>query len=74
MRARQGIYDDEYTKAVSLAQPPLGVAGACVNPDDDSRRAAPTKRYELIAHSSTAPALKRAAVRRSSFLTSGTTG
>lgn len=70
------IYDDEYTKAVSLAQPPLGKLRALgVNPDDDKPSGSSDETLaELIAHSSTAPAPK--ASRRASIiiLTSGTTG
>ncbi|WP_044109381.1 long-chain-fatty-acid--CoA ligase FadD2 [Mycobacterium canetti] len=70
------IYDDEYTKAVSLAQPPLGKLRALgVNPDDDKPSGSTDETLaELIARSSTAPAPK--ASRRASIivLTSGTTG
>ena len=40
------IYDDEYTEAVSKAEPPLGKLRALgTNPDADEPRAAPTKRW-----------------------------
>jgi fatty-acyl-CoA synthase len=74
--ARLIIYDDEYTEAVRLADPPLGMLRALgVNPDAEAPSGSPHETLaELIARSSKAPAPK--ATKRSSIiiLTSGTTG
>ncbi len=83
--ARLIIYDDEYTVAVKLSDPPLGKLRALgTNPDAAASSASASGEQpsgstdetlaELIARSSTAPAPK--ATKRSSIviLTSGTTG
>jgi fatty-acyl-CoA synthase len=70
------IYDDEYTEAVALAQPPLGKLRALgTNPDADEPSGSTDETLaELIARSSSAPPPK--VTKRSSviILTSGTTG
>jgi fatty-acyl-CoA synthase len=70
------IYDDEYTKTVSRAEPPLGKLRALgTNPDADEPSGSTDETLaDLIARSSGAPAPK--ATRHSSIiiLTSGTTG
>ncbi|MBX9640051.1 MAG: long-chain-fatty-acid--CoA ligase FadD2, partial [Mycobacteriaceae bacterium] len=70
------IYDDEYTMAVSKAEPSLGKLRALgFNPDAAEQSGSTDETLaQLILHSSTAPAPK--AVKRASFiiLTSGTTG
>jgi len=67
------IYDDEYTAAVTLAEPALGKLRAFVSSDEPSGSTDETL-AELIARSSTDPAPK--ATKRSAIiiLTSGTTG
>jgi len=67
------IYDDEYTEAVTLAEPALGKLRAFVSDDEPSGSTDETL-AELIARSSTDPAPK--ATKRSAIiiLTSGTTG
>lgn len=74
--ARLIIYDDEYTEAVKLSEPPLGKLRALgANPDTGEPSGSTDETLaELIARSSTAPAPK--ATKRSSIviLTSGTTG
>jgi fatty-acyl-CoA synthase len=74
--ARLIIYDDEYTEAVKLSEPPLGKLRALGTNPDKSEPSGSTDETlaELIARSSTAPAPK--ATKRSSIviLTSGTTG
>jgi fatty-acyl-CoA synthase len=74
--ARLIIYDDEYTEAVSKAEPPLGKLRALgTNPDADQPSGSTDETLaDLIARSSSAPAPK--ATRHSSIiiLTSGTTG
>jgi acyl-CoA synthetase (AMP-forming)/AMP-acid ligase II len=74
--ARLIIYDDEYTEAVKLSDPPLGKLRALgTNPDKEEPSGSTDETLaELIARSSTAPAPK--ATKRSSIviLTSGTTG
>lgn len=54
------IYDDEYTKAVSKAEPPLGKLRALgTNPDKDEPSGSTDETLaDLIARSSTAPAPK----------------
>ncbi|BBZ79106.1 acyl-CoA synthetase [Mycolicibacterium anyangense] len=70
------IYDDEYTEAVALAQPPLGKLRALgTNPDADEPSGSTDETLaELIARSSSTPPPK--VTKRSSviILTSGTTG
>ncbi|MFY2861809.1 long-chain-fatty-acid--CoA ligase FadD2 [Mycobacterium sp. THU-M104] len=70
------IYDDEYTKAVSQAEPPLGKLRALgVNPDTaESSGSTDETLAELIARSSTAPAPKADKHASIIILTSGTTG
>lgn len=75
-RAKLIIYDDEYTAAVSAADPPLGKLRALgFNPDTDQPSGSTDESLaDLIARSSEAPppkANKRAAII---ILTSGTTG
>ena len=67
------IYDDEYTEAVTLAEPVLGKLRAFV-PGDEPSGSTDETLAELIARSSTDPAPK--ATKRSAMiiLTSGTTG
>ena len=70
------IYDDEYSEAVKLAEPPLGKLRALgTNPDAaDVSGSTDETLADLIARSSSAPAPK--VTKRSSIviLTSGTTG
>ncbi|EHB55661.1 o-succinylbenzoate--CoA ligase [Mycolicibacterium rhodesiae JS60] len=70
------IYDDEYTEAVKLAEPPLGKLRALgTNPDAaDSSGSTDETLADLIARTSSDPAPK--VTKRSSIviLTSGTTG
>ncbi|GAY17425.1 long-chain-fatty-acid--CoA ligase FadD2 [Mycobacterium sp. shizuoka-1] len=70
------IYDDEYSEAVKLADPPLGKLRALgTNPDAAEPSGSTDETLaDLIARSSTAPAPK--VTKRSSviILTSGTTG
>ncbi|KAA1251952.1 acyl-CoA synthetase [Mycobacterium simiae] len=70
------IYDDEYTKAVSKAEPPLGKLRALgVNPDSDEPSGSTDETLaELIARSSITPAPKAAKHPSIIILTSGTTG
>jgi len=70
------IYDDEYTKVVSLAEPPLGKLRALgVNPDSDEPSGSTDETLaELIARSSKAPAPKASRHASIIILTSGTTG
>jgi fatty-acyl-CoA synthase len=70
------IYDDEYTKAVSKAEPALGKLRALgVNPDsDDPSGSTDETLAELIARSSKAPAPKASKHASIIILTSGTTG
>lgn len=70
------IYDDEYTKAVGKAEPPLGKLRALgVNPDADEPTGSTDETLaELIARSSTAPAPKAGKHSSIIILTSGTTG
>ncbi|QEN12211.1 long-chain-fatty-acid--CoA ligase FadD2 [Mycolicibacterium sp. ELW1] len=70
------IYDDEYSEAVKLAEPPLGKLRALgTNPDADGPSGSTDETLaDVIKRSSSAPAPK--ATKRSSIiiLTSGTTG
>jgi fatty-acyl-CoA synthase len=70
------IYDDEYTKAVSKAEPELGKLRALgVNPDSDERSGSTDETLaELIERSSKEPAPKAAKHASIIILTSGTTG
>jgi fatty-acyl-CoA synthase len=70
------IYDDEYTKAVSKAEPALGKLRALgVNPDADGPSGSTDETLaELIARSSNAPAPKASKHASIIILTSGTTG
>jgi fatty-acyl-CoA synthase len=70
------IYDDEYTKAVSKAEPPLGKLRALgVNPDADEPSGSSDETLEeLIARSDKAPAPKASKHASIIILTSGTTG
>jgi fatty-acyl-CoA synthase len=70
------IYDDEYTKAVSKAEPELGKLRALgVNPDSDERSGSTDETLaELIERSSKEPAPKAAKRASIIILTSGTTG
>ncbi|KZS52050.1 acyl-CoA synthetase [Mycobacterium kansasii] len=70
------IYDDEYTKAVSKAEPPLGKLRALgTNPDKDQPSGSTDETLaDLIARSSTAPAPKAGKHASIIILTSGTTG
>ena len=70
------IYDDEYTKAVSTAEPALGKLRALgVNPDTDEPSGSTDETLaELIARSSKAPAPKASKHASIIILTSGTTG
>ena len=70
------IYDDEYTKAVSEAEPALGKLRALgVNPDADEPSGSTDETLaELIARSSKAPAPKASKHASIIILTSGTTG
>jgi len=70
------IYDDEYTKAVSKAEPPLGKLRALgTNPDADEPSGSTDETLaELIARSSKEPAPKASKHASIIILTSGTTG
>ncbi|SOJ52929.1 Long-chain-fatty-acid--CoA ligase [Mycobacterium simulans] len=70
------IYDDEYTDAVSKAEPKLGKLRALgVNPDADQPSGSTDETLaELIARSSSAPAPKASKHASIIILTSGTTG
>ena len=70
------IYDDEYTKAVSKAEPELGKLRALgVNPDADEPSGSDDETLaELIERSSKGPAPKAAKHASIIILTSGTTG
>ncbi|HWT49091.1 MAG TPA: AMP-binding protein, partial [Mycobacterium sp.] len=70
------IYDDEYTKAVSKAEPPLGKLRAFgVNPDADEPSGSTDETLaEMVARSSKAPAPKASKHASIIILTSGTTG
>jgi fatty-acyl-CoA synthase len=70
------IYDDEYTNAVSKAEPPLGKLRALgINPDTDEPSGSTDETLaELIARSSKAPAPKASKHGSIIILTSGTTG
>src|SRR5262249_52965774 len=74
--ARLIIYDDEYCKAVSKAEPELGKLRALgTNPDSDEPSGSTDEpRPELIARSSKAPAPKTTKNASIIILTSGTTG
>ncbi|CAM4382694.1 Long-chain-fatty-acid--CoA ligase [Mycobacterium basiliense] len=74
--ARLIIYDDEYTKAVSKAEPELGKLRALgVNPDADGPSGSTDETLaDLIARSSTSPAPKAGKHASIIILTSGTTG
>src|SRR5271156_3729148 len=70
------IYDDEYTDAVSKADPPLGKLRALGHNPDAERPSSSTDETleELIARSSKAPAPKASKHASIIILTSGTTG
>ena len=70
------IYDDEYTNAVSKAEPPLGKLRALgTNPDADEPSGSTDETLaELIARSSSEPAPKASKHASIIILTSGTTG
>ncbi|WP_119608026.1 long-chain-fatty-acid--CoA ligase FadD2 [Mycobacterium leprae] len=70
------IYDDEYTKVVSKAEPALGKLRALgVNPDEEEPPGSTDETLaELIARSSSAPAPKVRKRASIIILTSGTTG
>ncbi|BBZ49895.1 acyl-CoA synthetase [Mycobacterium heidelbergense] len=70
------IYDDEYTSAVSKAEPPLGKLRALgVNPDAaDASGSTDETLAELVARSSKSPAPKAGKHASIIILTSGTTG
>ncbi|BBZ01193.1 acyl-CoA synthetase [Mycolicibacterium chitae] len=70
------IYDDEYTEAVALAEPPLGKLRAlATNPDKPEPSGSTDETLaELIARSSTAHAPKVSKHAKIIILTSGTTG
>jgi fatty-acyl-CoA synthase len=70
------IYDDEYTEAVSKAEPSLGKLRALgVNPDEKEPSGSTDETLaELIARSSKAPAPKASKHASIIILTSGTTG
>ncbi len=70
------IYDDEYTKAVSKAEPELGKLRALgTNPDSDEDSASDDETLaELIERSSKDPAPKASKHASIIILTSGTTG
>jgi fatty-acyl-CoA synthase len=70
------IYDDEYTKAVSKAEPPLGKLRALgVNPDADEPSGSTDETLaELIKRNSKTPAPKASRHASIIILTSGTTG
>ncbi len=70
------IYDDEYTKAVSSVDPPLGKLRALgFNPDSDETSGSTDETLaDLIARSDRAPAPKASKRPSIIILTSGTTG
>jgi fatty-acyl-CoA synthase len=70
------IYDDEYTQAVSKAEPPLGKLRALgSNPDADEPSGSTDETLaDLIERSSTSPAPKSSRHASIIILTSGTTG
>jgi fatty-acyl-CoA synthase len=70
------IYDDEYTAAVSKAEPPLGKLRAlATNPDSDEPSGSTDETLaDLIARSNTAHAPKATKHSKIIILTSGTTG
>ena len=70
------IYDDEYTKAVAQADPPLGKLRAlATNPDKDEPSGSTDETLaDLIARSSSKPAPKATKHSTIIILTSGTTG
>jgi fatty-acyl-CoA synthase len=70
------IYDDEYTKAVSKAEPPLGKLRALgVNPDADEPSGSTDETLaQLIKRSRKTPAPKTSRHASIIILTSGTTG
>ncbi len=70
------IYDDEYTEAVGVAEPPLGKLRAlATNPDKPEPSGSTDETLaELIARSSTAHAPKVSRHAKIIILTSGTTG
>ncbi|HYB80996.1 MAG TPA: AMP-binding protein, partial [Mycobacterium sp.] len=70
------IYDDEYTQAVSQADPPLGKLRALgTNPDSDEPSGSTDETLaELMARSSKSPAPKASKHASIIILTSGTTG
>jgi fatty-acyl-CoA synthase len=70
------IYDDEYTDAVSKAEPPLGKMRAlATNPDKDEPSGSTDETLaELIARSSKSHAPKATVHAKIIILTSGTTG
>jgi fatty-acyl-CoA synthase len=70
------IYDDEYTQAVSKAEPKLGKLRALgTNPDADEPSGSTDETlHELIARSSKTPAPKASKHASIIILTSGTTG
>jgi fatty-acyl-CoA synthase len=74
--AKLVIYDDEYTQAVSQAEPPLGKLRALgVNPDTEEPSGSTDETLaELIARSSKEPAPKAGKHASIIILTSGTTG
>ena len=70
------IHDDEYSKAVAAADPPLGKLRALpTNPDNDAPSESDAETLEhLISQSSTAPPPKAGKHSKIIILTSGTTG
>ena len=70
------IFDDEYTKAVSAADPPLGRLHALpTNPDNDEPSESTDETLaDLIARSRPTPPPKASAHSKIIILTSGTTG
>jgi fatty-acyl-CoA synthase len=70
------IFDDEYTKAVSAAEPPLGRLRALpTNPDNDAPSESTDETLaDLIARSRPTPPPKASAHSKIIILTSGTTG
>jgi fatty-acyl-CoA synthase len=70
------IFDDEYTQAVSAAEPPLGRLRALpTNPDNDAPSESTDETLaDLIARSKPTPPPKASAHSKIIILTSGTTG
>jgi fatty-acyl-CoA synthase len=70
------IFDDEYTKAVSAAEPPLGRLRALpTNPDNDEPSESTDETLaDLVARSRPTPPPKATAHSKIIILTSGTTG